>query len=214
LTVRIKGDDSVVIKKLPLGLYEANCYILTDELSKETAVIDPGESSRELSDYISSSGAKLKYILLTHGHLDHTGAVADLMKSFDCPVCISKKDADIMRKGDFIFGQFDVKEDKVIYLEDGTVLKIGDIEIKSIETPGHSPGGICFLAEGKLFSGDTLFSGSIGRTDFNGGDYNVLISSIRNKLMILSDNTEVYPGHGPQTAIKWEKTGNPFLKNR
>lgn len=194
-----------------LGLYEANCYILIDEASRETAVIDPGESSDELFKYLTDMKVVLKYILLTHGHIDHTGAVSEVKESFGGDVCINRSDEEIMRKGDFIFGSLSENDNSIIHIEDNTVLKVGNSEIKCIETPGHSPGGMCFLTENKLYSGDTLFSGSIGRTDFTGGDFNVLINSINSKLMILDGNTEVYPGHGFETSIKTEKTSNPFL---
>lgn len=203
----------MIIKKLSLGLYEANCYILIDDVTKDTAVIDPGEKSEKLYNYLEEMKANLKYILLTHGHMDHTGAVIELRKRFNTDVCINQKEEAQIQKGEFIFGQIRETNEVITYIEDGDIFKLGNSEIKCIETPGHSPGGMCFLAENNLFSGDTLFQGSIGRTDFSGGDYNTLINSIMNKLMVLDENTEVFPGHGSKTTIKAEKFGNQFLKS-
>ncbi|MHC1720721.1 MAG: MBL fold metallo-hydrolase [Clostridiaceae bacterium] len=196
------------IKTIPAGIYAANCYILMDEESKETAIIDPGGDAEDLKEAVEKLQGKVKFILLTHGHADHVGAVSELAKLYDAAIGINEKDEKISQK-DYIAGSFYKKAE--ISLHDGQILKLGDKEIKCIETPGHTSGGMTFYINGMLFTGDTLFSGSIGRTDLGGGDFDTIISSIKTKLMILPDETIVLPGHGPQSTIKKERIGNPFL---
>lgn len=197
------------IKRIPAGVYAANCFILMDEDTKETAVIDPGGDSEDLIKAVNEMGAKVKYILLTHGHTDHTGAAVQLQEEYNVPIYINEKDYRMMENGEYIYGDVIGKVDK--FLNEGDTLKIGSIEIKCIHTPGHTPGGICFMVEDVVFTGDTLFAGSIGRTDLAGGDFDTIISNIKNKLMILPDNITVLPGHGPQSSIGRERVHNPFL---
>lgn len=196
------------IKRIPAGVYAANCFILMDEDTSEAAVIDPGGDCDDLIKAVNEIGAKVKYILLTHGHIDHTGAVIEMQKEYNVPVYINEEDYRIMEKGDYIFGNIGKTDD---FLKDGSVFNIGNIEIKSIHTPGHTPGGICFLAGDVVFTGDTLFAGSIGRTDLAGGDFDTIIKSIKDKLMILEDDVTVFPGHGAQSSIGRERVNNPFL---
>lgn len=197
------------IKRIPAGVYAANCFILMDEGTKETAVIDPGGDSEDLIKAVNEMDAKVKYILLTHGHTDHTGAAVQLQEEYNVPIYISEKDYRIMENGEYIYGDVIGKVDK--FLNEGDTFKIGSIEIKCIHTAGHTPGGICFMVEDVVFTGDTLFAGSIGRTDLAGGDFDAIISNIKNKLMILPDNITVFPGHGPQSSIGRERVHNPFL---
>ncbi len=197
------------IKRIPAGVYAANCFILMDEDTKETAVIDPGGDSEDLIKAVNEMDAKVKYILLTHGHTDHTGAAVQLQEEYNVPIYISEKDYRMMENGEYIYGDVIGKVDK--FLNEGDTFKIGSIEIKCIHTPGHTPGGICFMVEDVVFTGDTLFAGSIGRTDLAGGDFDAIISNIKNKLMILPDNITVLPGHGPQSSIGRERVHNPFL---
>jgi len=194
---------------MPVGSYEANCYIIKDETSKEIAVIDPGANSGLLINEIEKLNGNVKYILLTHAHADHTGAVEDLAERFKVPVYINQKDEALIVKGEYMFEKITVDG----FIKDGDFFNIGDIKIKCIETPGHTPGGVCFYTPGYLFSGDTLFAQSIGRTDFAGGDFDEIIDSIKTKLFSLPEETRVFPGHGPETSIKNEKKYNPFCKN-
>jgi len=194
---------------MPVGSYEANCYIIKDETSKEIAVIDPGANSGLLINEIEKLNGNVKYILLTHAHADHTGAVEDLVERFKAPVYINQKDEALIVKGEYMFEKITVDG----FIKDGDFFNIGDIKIKCIETPGHTPGGVCFYTPGYLFSGDTLFAQSIGRTDFAGGDFDEIIDSIKTKLFSLPEETRVFPGHGPETSIKNEKKYNPFCKN-
>ncbi|SFD12052.1 MBL fold metallo-hydrolase [Clostridium uliginosum] len=198
----------MIIKTIPAGIYDANCYLVIDEGSKECGVIDPGGDSQRIETIIKSLDVKVKYIILTHGHVDHVGGVVDLSKTFNVPFFISKIDEEYMEKDYEVFGSLPKASG---YLKEGDTLSLGDKEIKVIETPGHTKGGLCFLIEDKVFTGDTLFQGSIGRTDFVGGNMGEIINSIKEKLLILGDDVEVYPGHGSMSNILYEKRRNPFL---
>lgn len=199
------------IKRIPAGIYSANCYILFEEDTRIGCIIDPGGDEDILIDEIEKSNITLKYILLTHGHEDHVGAVNAIKNRYNIPVHINDKDKKIMEKGMGVYGSLwnVTSEDKVI--KDGDILTLGNLSIKCIETPGHTPGGMCFLVNNVVFTGDTLFCGSIGRTDFPGGNYKQLINSIKTKLMPLKDDTIVLPGHERESSIKFERENNPFL---
>ncbi len=202
-------------KRLSLGIYQANCYILHDEKTKETAVIDPGGDFPELKSYIESNALSIKYIILTHGHGDHIGALKELKDYSGAAVCIHKDDHEMLTSKSKNYSELIVNKavemsaDRL--LEDGDVLRLGVSELRIMHTPGHSRGGICVYCEGNLFSGDTLFAGSIGRTDLNGGSFDEIIASIKNKILLLPEDTEVHPGHGSSTTIAIEKKMNPFL---
>ena len=196
------------IKVVPAGIYDANCYILVDEETKDCAIIDIGGDSQKIESAIESMHGNPKYILLTHGHFDHVGGVEEISSKYNIPFYISKTDEEYMEKDNSVFGTLPKASG---YLKEGDIIKLGDNKIKVIETPGHTKGGLCFLTGKKLFTGDTLFQGSIGRTDFIGGDMTEIISSIKNKLLPLGDDIEVYPGHGPSSSIGFEKMRNPYL---
>jgi glyoxylase-like metal-dependent hydrolase (beta-lactamase superfamily II) len=204
----------MIIKRIPAGVYAANCYILIDEDSNECAVIDPGGDGEELVELINSLGIKPKFILLTHGHMDHTGAVGNIQEEFNVPAHIHKKDWDFINNGEFMFGPLRYKG-KTVSINDniveGKTFEFGKYNINCIETPGHTPGGACFIVDEKLFTGDTLFMRSVGRTDLSGGSFTTLIQSIKEKLLVLNEAVTVYPGHGPQTTIKYERENNPFI---
>lgn len=197
------------IKRVPAGVYAANCYILMDEETKESAIIDPGGDADDLIKAITDMKARVKYILLTHGHTDHTGAAVRLKEEFNSPLYINEQDYEMINNGEFIYGDIAGKVDQ--YISEGDIFKLGNSEIRCIFTPGHTPGGVCFLADNMIFTGDTLFAGSIGRTDFAGGDFDTIIKSIKDKLMELPDDITVLPGHGSESSIGREKMHNPFL---
>lgn len=199
------------IRTLVTGIYGSNCYIVMDETTKEAIVVDPGGDVENIADAINVMGAKVSYILLTHGHLDHTTGVAKLKDITNATVCISKADDDLITKGEYLFGPL-IKGGADKILKQWDVIKISNLEFTCVDTPGHTPGGMCFIVGNSVFTGDTLFAGSIGRTDFAGGDFNTIIMSIKLKLLSLPGDTIVYPGHGPSSTINNEKLGNPFLQ--
>ncbi|MGV3024435.1 MBL fold metallo-hydrolase [Clostridium thermobutyricum] len=198
----------MIIKAIPAGIYDANCYILIDEKTREGAIIDPGGDELKLERIIKDLNFKPKFILLTHAHMDHVGGVEYLSKLLKIPFYMHENEENYVENDSTVFGNIRKADG---FLKEDTKLNIGNLDIKVIHTPGHTQGGVCFLVDGKLFSGDTLFQGSIGRTDFPGGDMNTILSSIKDKLLILDDGVEVYPGHGPKTTIGFEKKINPFL---
>ena len=200
----------MIIKAIPAGIYDANCYIVMDEKTKDAVVLDPGGDGEMLERAIKDMGANVKSILLTHGHMDHVGGVEYLSDKLNAPFYISKIDEEYMEKDNYVFGSI---RNANGYLEDGNDLSFGSLNIKVIATPGHTKGGLCFLIEDKLFTGDTLFQGSIGRTDFIGGSFPEIINSIKTKLLPLGDEIEVYPGHGPKSSIGYEKGYNMYLND-
>ena len=201
----------MLIKKVVAGIYQANCYIIMDKNTNEAVVLDPGGDVDDIVNVIDSIGAKVKYILLTHGHIDHTSGVALLKTITKSIVCISKKDDDLITKGEYMFGPL-IEGGADRLLKNRDIIKVSDLEFTCIDTPGHTPGGMSFLIKDCVFTGDTLFAGSIGRTDFAGGDFNTIINSIKSKLLCLPGSTKVYPGHGPGSTINKEKLNNPFLQ--
>lgn len=196
------------IKVIPAGPLQTNCYLVMDYETKEAIVVDPGQDPNLIIREIEKLKCIVKSILLTHAHLDHDGGVVEVKEKYNVPVYMHKEEEKYMNLDNFVYGKLPKIYD---FIEDGDILKVGNKDIKCIHTPGHTKGGICFLIEDKLFSGDTLFQGSIGRADFIGGDFNELIKSINEKLLILENNVEVYPGHGPKSTIIFEKMRNPFL---
>lgn len=200
------------IRRVVAGIYGANCYIIMDKDTKEAIVLDPGGDVDDILKAIDTVGANVKYILLTHGHLDHTSGVEELKSVTNAVVCMNKEDDDLITEGEHLFGPLiEGGADKL--LKQGDIIKISNVEITCIDTPGHTPGGMCFLIANCVFTGDTLFAGSIGRTDFTGGDFNTIITSIKSKLLSLPEDTIVYPGHGPCSTINNEKLKNPFLQD-
>ncbi len=174
----------MIIHKIVVGPIETNCYLVADSRTKETVIIDPGDEPGKIFSAIKENGLKPQFILLTHEHPDHTGALEEVLKFFN----ISR-----------------------LKVKDGDEIKIGDLDIKTIATPGHSAESVCFIAEDNIFSGDTLFCQGIGRTDFKGGDYGQIKKSLK-LLMEFPDNFKVFPGHGSETIIGKERELNPFLR--
>ncbi|MBF0223996.1 MAG: MBL fold metallo-hydrolase [Desulfobacterales bacterium] len=205
----------MIIKKLPVGPIAANCFIVGCKKTKEAVVIDPGDEVDKILITLANSNLKVKYILNTHGHFDHVGGNKQLKKATGAELIIHSLDAPMLSmvsNGAMIFGlRCDDSPPPDRLIADGDIINFGEISLKVIHTPGHTPGGVCFYTNGSVFVGDTLFAGSIGRTDFPGGDYEALIKSIHTKLFPLSDNVTVYTGHGPETTIQNEKLYNFFV---
>lgn len=205
----------MIFKRFVVGALEVNCYIIADEETKEGCIIDPGDNGEELYKFVESSDIKLKYIINTHCHFDHIGGNKILKEKTSAQLAIHKSEQILLERADIgakLWG-FNIDPSPLpdVYLNDGDILKVGNIDIQVIHTPGHSPGGICLKVEDIIITGDTLFAGGIGRTDFPGGSYEDLIKSIKEKLFIYPNNTKIYPGHGPASTIENEKIYNPFF---
>ena len=206
----------MIIKKLEVGPIMANCFILGCETTKEAVVIDPGDDADRILMELANLKLKVKYLINTHGHFDHVGANKRMKKATGALIAIHPEDEPMFSMLSQAARRFGVESENSppadLHLNDGDKVKFGEITLKVIHTPGHSKGGICLYTDGHLFAGDTLFANSIGRTDLPGGDYDTLISSIKQKVFSFDDDTIVYTGHGPETSIGREKATNPFLK--
>ena len=206
---------NLLIKTVIVGEIRTNCYLVADPETKEGVVIDPGEDFEKIWKHIEKNGIIVRKIVATHGHYDHLGAVNELRNKTKAEFLIHKEDVIFAEhpetNGSAFYGDGTVKAKADAFLKEGDVVKAGKVELKVIHTPGHSPGGICLLAGEELFSGDTLFCNSIGRTDFPNASYEHIMESLA-KLMKLPDATRVYPGHGQFTTIGDERANNPFLK--
>ena len=193
----------ITIKCYPYGMFEENTYLITDEATGLKAIIDPGYYSDQVAKDIGDASS-LKYLLLTHGHRDHLGAVAEYQSVYkDAIYAAPEADLGIM------YERNSPEPDQL--LKDADVIELGETKIKVIATPGHTAGGLCFKTDKEIFTGDTLFKMSVGRTDLPTGSWDALVSAIRHKLYTLDDDLIVYPGHGDSTSIGFEKKANPFV---
>ncbi len=199
-----------------LGMVGTNCYLLCNMDIKECVLIDPADSQDEISRMIDESGCSLKGILLTHGHFDHIMAADAVSDKYDVKVYASCDEKNTLEQPHINLGEayglnLSVKAD--VWHKDGEILKLAGFDIEALHTPGHTEGGTCYYIReiGVLFSGDTLFCGSVGRTDFPGGSMSEIVRSIKEKVMVLPDDTKVYPGHGEGTSVGYERVNNPFL---
>lgn len=205
------------ITNLPSGALQANTYLAVDEKTNEGFIVDPGGYNKVLTKEVRDNDVNIKYIILTHGHSDHICGVNEHKAEFPDAKIVAYKDEEAMLENPNLnqspgFGvPYSTKAD--ILVSDGDELKVGDVTLKFIHTPGHTEGGMCiYVKEAKaLFSGDTLFRQSIGRTDLPGGSYKEIMDSIRKKLFLLPDDTNVFPGHMGTTSIGFEKENNPFV---
>ena len=206
----------MILERLEVGPFATNCYIVGSEDSKEGIVVDPGDEAGRILKEVRDSGLEIKTIVLTHGHSDHTAALKEVKEATAAPIAIHADDVGTMKQkllGIFMGAGFKSPPSPDRLLNDGDIISISGLELKVIHTPGHSRGSICLLGDGALFSGDTLFSGGIGRSDLpgSGGNHRQLIESIKDRLLVLDDDIKVYPGHGPSTTIGAERRGNPYL---
>jgi len=210
----VNSESAMILKLLVVGPLESNCYIVGDEATKEGVIIDPADEAGNILSSVAELGLTIRSIILTHGHPDHIAALKEVKKATGAEIMVHKDDAGYPEQGALAlaFGfncPAPPPPDKL--LSDGDSVDVGGLHFTVIHTPGHTPGGICLLGHGVLFSGDTLFNYGIGRYDLPGGDYTQLMNSLQARLMALPDETTVYPGHGPKTTIGAERQSNPFL---
>lgn len=205
----------MLIKPLTVGPLEANCYIVSDDETRKAMVIDPGDEPDRIMELIKENDLKVEYIILTHAHFDHVGAVVDIKKQTDAKVAVHEDELELYNavkdQGAFWGYEIDPLPSPDILLKEGSEIKLGELRFNVLHTPGHSPGSICLLGEGVLFTGDTLFQGAVGRTDFYGGDMKKLMESFK-RLLTLHSEIRVFSGHGPATTIGKEKTSNSFIE--
>jgi len=209
---------NMVLIRLIVGPLQVNCFILADEKTKEAVVIDPGDDAQTILKIIKEKDLKIKYVVNTHAHFDHVGANKAIKEATGAELLLHEADAPLLAAAanqSRSFGMDPVSSPAADrYVKQGDVLSAGEVSLKVLHTPGHTPGGISLLENGLVFTGDALFAGSIGRTDFPGGDLLTLIRSIRTQLMVLPDDTKVFSGHGPATTIGEERRENPFLNKQ
>jgi hydroxyacylglutathione hydrolase len=206
--------ENLLIERLEVGPFASNCYLVACSETKEAFIIDPGADGKRIISRVRELGLKVKYIVNTHGHIDHVGSNSEVKEAFGVPLLIHEKDAHMLLSPQASFAFF-MGQNKFVpadqTLKEGEILSAGNLRARVIETPGHTSGGISLDINGALFTGDTLFAGSIGRTDLPGGSYRQLIKSIKERILPYPDETNVFPGHGPPTTVGVERKYNPFL---
>lgn len=205
----------MIIRIIPVGPLEANCFIVADEATKKAIIIDPGDEPDRILEVLNNEGVSADYIVCTHAHFDHVGAIPEIKKATDAGVIIHRDELEIYNTAQdqgAIWG-YEVAPlpEPDIFVEDGDAIEVGGLQFKVLHTPGHSPGSICLFGQDVVITGDTLFAGAVGRTDFYGGDMNKLKTSFE-RLMALPSATEVLAGHGPNSTIGRERSTNFFLK--
>jgi len=209
-------SSKLQVEPLIVGPLFSNCYIVWDNGVKQGVIIDPGDDADAILKKVKELGIKVNYILATHGHFDHVGAVAPLRKELNVEFLAHEYDFFFIEDGENAARRWGIgieqppKPDR--FIEDGEKIKVGEFELEVLHTPGHSPGGVSFHHDRMVFGGDTLFQGSIGRTDFRKGSFEDLANSIKSRLYTLPDDTIVYTGHGPVTTIGDEKRYNAFVR--
>jgi len=207
---------TLIIKELAVGPIQANCYIVGCEETKAAGIIDPGDDADRILMALAESKLTVSCIINTHGHFDHVGANKRLKEVTGADIMIHELDAPMLSELAVTAGAMGLQADNSPsadrILADGDAITFGNITMTVLHTPGHTPGGISLFTDGHVFVGDTLFAGSVGRTDFPGGDFATLKASVKSKLYVLDDDVIVYPGHMGRTTIGREKQSNPFVR--
>lgn len=206
----------MIIRKLEVGPFASNCYIIGSEKTGEGMIIDPGDEARRILKTAEDLKLKIKLIVLTHSHVDHVGALKKVKEATGAGLAVHANEVRSLQHqgalGALLSRSLSTPPAPERLLKDGDSIDIGDLHFIMLHTPGHTPGGICLYGHGAVFTGDTLFNLGIGRTDMPGGSYNQILNSIHTRLLALPDSTIVYPGHGPDSTIGAERRGNPFLR--
>jgi len=214
--LRPREGGKLILERMEVSAFASNCYLLGCPETREGFVIDPGSEGASIIKRLQELELAVKFIINTHGHIDHVGANAELKKEFAVPLVGHEADKTLYRSPQATLALF-MGQGKLAPVDqavrEGDVLTAGTLDLKVLETPGHTPGGISLALKdgGAIFTGDTLFAGSIGRTDLPGGSFSQLIESIKTKILVYPDDTKVFPGHGPSTTVGEEKRYNPFL---
>jgi hydroxyacylglutathione hydrolase len=203
----------LIIRKLVLGAWRANCYIVASESSQQGLIIDPGDDPDEILRAVKNSKLEIKALVATHGHIDHIGAIGSLKRALNAPVMIHREDSSALQgDGRFFWGMHfgpPMRADRL--LQDGDCIEVSDLHFEVINTPGHTYGGICLYGHGAVFTGDTLFHKSIGSSGIGTGTRAQLLDSITDKLMVLPPETIIYPGHGSESTVAEELKSNPYI---
>lgn len=214
-----RDEPRLIHEILPVGWLACNCQVVADADTREAIVIDPGDEVERIQEVLRRHNLKVKYLVSTHAHIDHVGGLARMRELTGAPVLLHPDDLWLYQNLAMQAQMIGMPAPPVTQVDQplraGDTLKWGKLSAQVLHTPGHSPGSLClYLAQPgkKLFAGDTLFAGSIGRTDLWGGDYEAILRSIHNELLPLDPATRVFPGHGPQTSIAEEREHNPFLQ--
>ena len=207
----------MILESLAVGQLEVNCFVLACEKTREGIIVDPGDNVSEILGLVAKNDIRIVEIVATHGHFDHIGRAASVVRETGAPFAAHKDDLFIIEGLVDVAAFFGIETDpppKVDrFLDEGDRLRFGEVSLRVIHTPGHSPGSISLAWPGNAIVGDLIFAGSVGRTDFEGGDPDLLLESVREQILPLGDTTQLYPGHGPATTVGQERMHNPFLRN-
>ena len=203
----------IQIHMLTLGAYQTNTYIIHEEHSKTCAIIDTGYDVQAIVNKVAALGLEVDAVLLTHGHFDHVGAVEQIVTATGCKLWMHQRDYTQVKnpQNDFFYPLHDCAFTEVRFCEEGETIRAGGLTLRVQETPGHTWGSVCYLCEDAIFSGDTLFAGSCGRTDLPGGDWHTITESLK-RLAALEGDHRVFPGHGQSTTLAYEKRYNPYMR--
>jgi hydroxyacylglutathione hydrolase len=208
----------MILEMLTVGPFQENCYVIGNRKTGAGAIVDPGDEATRIALAVEQTNLEIAQILITHAHIDHVGAVAALVEEYSCPVLMHAEAEPMLEQlptQAMMMGlRFGKGPTVNRYVGDEEILEVGGLKLASLYTPGHAPGHLAFYIESEavVFAGDALFAGSVGRTDLFGGSMEVLMRSINERLLMLPDETKVYPGHGPATTIADERIHNPFLQ--